>query len=203
MLAKRRSMKRTVREKAQRSTYQENIVDPEAYSFVRCNLCGSDNPIEFGKLADRTKPYLHYRNVKCRKCELVYANPQASTVKITEYYSVVYPESTGSDYVERLEKLALCRTKFFQKLDERGIRPGRFLEIGCATGHFLDTARKFGWEVYGVELSETFAQYARQQFGLEHIFCVCSVIVVSSRMNCLITYLCGMFQNTSRTQLSL
>ncbi|MGQ9661503.1 MAG: methyltransferase domain-containing protein [Kiritimatiellia bacterium] len=58
------------------------------------------------------------------------------------------------------------RTYFHQKfLCFR--RTGRLLEIGAATGEFLLSCRAEGWETYGVELSQSSAQFAREQYGLD------------------------------------
>jgi SAM-dependent methyltransferase len=43
---------------------------------------------------------------------------------------------------------------------------GRLLEVGCSYGGFLAEARRDGWEVAGVELSETAACYARDKLNL-------------------------------------
>jgi 2-polyprenyl-3-methyl-5-hydroxy-6-metoxy-1,4-benzoquinol methylase len=40
------------------------------------------------------------------------------------------------------------------------------LEIGCAAGFFLEVARKKGWNVTGIELSEYASNYAREKLGL-------------------------------------
>ena len=45
-------------------------------------------------------------------------------------------------------------------------KQGRILDIGCATGVFLDIARAEGWQTFGVEISENAARYARDEFGL-------------------------------------
>jgi 2-polyprenyl-3-methyl-5-hydroxy-6-metoxy-1,4-benzoquinol methylase len=57
------------------------------------------------------------------------------------------------------EKLQFCSELFPQK--------GRLLDVGCATGVFLDMARKQGWEVEGVEISRDLVAYARDNFGLK------------------------------------
>jgi 2-polyprenyl-3-methyl-5-hydroxy-6-metoxy-1,4-benzoquinol methylase len=57
------------------------------------------------------------------------------------------------------EKLRYCGELFPQK--------GRLLDIGCATGVFLDMASKQGWEVEGLEVSMDLAAYARDNFGLK------------------------------------
>jgi SAM-dependent methyltransferase len=47
------------------------------------------------------------------------------------------------------------------------MKPGRrFLDIGCAGGALLNTAREFGFTVQGVELSDDASQMARENFGV-------------------------------------
>jgi SAM-dependent methyltransferase len=45
---------------------------------------------------------------------------------------------------------------------------GRLLDVGCATGVFLNGMRRTGkWEVFGVEPNASAADYARRRFGIE------------------------------------
>ena len=46
-------------------------------------------------------------------------------------------------------------------------RPGRLLEIGTATGSFLDVARRYGFTVRGLDLSRAFADIARSRYALD------------------------------------
>jgi 2-polyprenyl-3-methyl-5-hydroxy-6-metoxy-1,4-benzoquinol methylase len=43
----------------------------------------------------------------------------------------------------------------------------KLLDIGCATGVFLDLARIEGFYVKGIEISEDLSRYAREKFNLE------------------------------------
>lgn len=45
--------------------------------------------------------------------------------------------------------------------------PARLLEIGSATGVFLDEARKAGYDVRGLDLAAPFAEKAKTNYGLE------------------------------------
>src|SRR5262249_24375450 len=41
------------------------------------------------------------------------------------------------------------------------LRPGKLLEIGCASGSFLHKMHRLGWQVEGIELSKSAAEYAQ------------------------------------------
>ena len=43
----------------------------------------------------------------------------------------------------------------------------KILDVGCATGVFLDMMRKLGWEVEGLEVSNELASYANEKFNLK------------------------------------
>jgi 2-polyprenyl-3-methyl-5-hydroxy-6-metoxy-1,4-benzoquinol methylase len=46
---------------------------------------------------------------------------------------------------------------------------GRILDVGCATGYFLEAAREMGFEPFGVELSYYGAEVCRSKFGAGRI----------------------------------
>ncbi|MDW7971682.1 MAG: methyltransferase domain-containing protein [Thermodesulfovibrio sp.] len=46
---------------------------------------------------------------------------------------------------------------------------GRLLDVGCSTGFFMLIARKFGFEVYGIEASEEAVKIAKEKFRLNVI----------------------------------
>lgn len=52
-----------------------------------------------------------------------------------------------------------------------GRRPlGRFLDVGCATGFFLNGVREAsGWQVCGVDIGEPAARYARTELGIDDV----------------------------------
>ncbi|MCS7214566.1 MAG: methyltransferase domain-containing protein [Thermodesulfovibrio sp.] len=49
------------------------------------------------------------------------------------------------------------------------IPKGRLLYVGCSTGFFMLIARKFGFEVYGIEASEETVKIAKEKFKLNVI----------------------------------
>ena len=65
-----------------------------------------------------------------------------------------------------LDKEDLIRSEAVGLLKYLGDRRGRFLEIGCAGGFFLDEARAAGFDVMGIEGNSSMARHAREKLGL-------------------------------------
>ncbi|MBA3733327.1 class I SAM-dependent methyltransferase [Patescibacteria group bacterium] len=51
--------------------------------------------------------------------------------------------------------------KYLEIISSLGIKKGKLLDVGCATGFFMNIAKDFGFEVYGVEMSDFAAQKGR------------------------------------------
>ena len=137
------------------------------YVHVPCNLCGSDDYEIFAQVENVTDEVIHRTAVRCKNCGLVYSNPQATRETLRDFYTATYPEL--SRYLEGVEGLRSSHQAFFAGLNER-VGEGRFLEVGSASGHLLKVGQEMGWDVYGVELSETFSQYARDSLELKNIY---------------------------------
>lgn len=62
------------------------------------------------------------------------------------------------------------RAPLFERfLRERAVHNGggRLLDVGCGCGEFLRIAERYGWEAYGVEVSEGACRYGREELGLK------------------------------------
>jgi len=73
----------------------------------------------------------------------------------------------GPGYIERLE--ATTSRGNYKSIAAIGKPPSgeaRLLDVGCAAGFALLAARKRGWSVHGVELSQSLAEIARTRYGL-------------------------------------
>lgn len=97
--------------------------------------------------------------MRCRHCELVYAEKLPSAHELEQHYAE-YPPSpeisplTARRYTELLERLEPVR------------QTNRLLDIGCGDGQFLLAARGRGWSVYGSEYGEGPRRRALEQ-GLD------------------------------------
>jgi SAM-dependent methyltransferase len=108
--------------------------------------------------------------VGCRRCGVIVLHPLPSDEEIAALYTKEYFEGDfrcgheGSCFTDPA-RAALAGAGLLERI--RQMRPsGRFLEVGCAGGAFLNAARQAGYEVQGVELSREASQFARETFGL-------------------------------------
>jgi SAM-dependent methyltransferase len=125
--------------------------------YVNCNLCGSNDITQLYQI-DKV------RVVQCNHCDLVYTNPRLSEEERLKIYNT---KEYFSDYLNDLPfTLAIGHSRLNAILKYKK-PPGKILEIGCGTGHFLDLARQKGWEAYGVEISAFIGRFAREKLGLE------------------------------------
>lgn len=135
-------------------------------SLKKCNLCHSTQ-----------SEFLFRKNsfdiVKCKKCDLVCAQPQPSDEEIRDLYSADFFEGrkqlgSYSAYFKERDCIVRNSKKFLRQFGRYKQR-GKILDVGCAAGFFLDVARAKKWQTTGIELSEYMASYARDVLGLQVI----------------------------------
>ncbi len=113
------------------------------------------------------------QGISCAECGIIFLDPQPTAEEITQLYSKEYFEGDfrcghAGSYFDDDSFTGIVDHQLLQRI--RGFKPGgRFLEVGCAGGAFLDAARKAGYTVRGVEFSDDAAQLAREKFGLDVI----------------------------------
>jgi SAM-dependent methyltransferase len=138
---------------------------------VACNLCGADETEVLFEGHDRWhgRPGQFPMN-RCRSCGLIYLSPRPNRAEIGRYYPDNYaPYSLAIDDELSLWHRWNRRYSLAKRL--RAVLPrvgqtGRVLDVGCATGNFLNAFRRRGWEVYGVELNAQAAAYAHERLSL-------------------------------------
>lgn len=124
---------------------------------MACKWCGSTELVRIATRIDGIAV------LKCGKCGLATAEPKADDTDTYERDYFRKEKETGlvpsgyanyegipdSEFAWRLHLLDL----FAQK--------GRLLDVGCATGKFMELARDAGWEVEGVDVSQYAAEVGR------------------------------------------
>jgi SAM-dependent methyltransferase len=132
---------------------------------VHCNYCGQDNWQLVNEGPDLgLNRGGSFRLVCCRNCGLIYQNPQPTREELPQFYPDEYAlyqtDTTGGSRVAELsQQHAMSRR--CQRVLRHVPTPGVVVDVGCATGQFLQAMVQQGWQAVGVELSEYAADHAR------------------------------------------
>lgn len=129
---------------------------PAARSSSPCPSCLGTAQAEWGEKNG-------YRLVRCKACGLIFVSPMPRDS--AELYSEGY-FSGGKEfgYVEYdRDKEPMRRTfeTYLAHMEKTLGKKGRLLDIGCATGYFMEVARRSGWEAEGVDISEHASRVGR------------------------------------------
>jgi len=144
---------------------------PAVPEEVPCGLCGSrrvrvlfhrpgpEAAEAFNATTDRFGAY--GRVVRCRECGFAYASPRPSDEALRRGYA----ECVDEDYAKEASSRSINAHLSLSTI-KRFVSGGRLLEVGCATGYFLNAAR-VDFEVAGIEPSAWACRIARERFKLE------------------------------------
>jgi SAM-dependent methyltransferase len=114
---------------------------------VPCPICGDS-----GAAYERTVRGFDLE--RCRKCGMVFANPQYSEEGLLDLYQSrklsddglieLYAQLTTSTVLADIDRV-------LGELEATLPGRGRILDFGCGAGYFLERALKRGWDAYGVD----------------------------------------------------
>ena len=137
-----------------------------------CPMCGANA----GRLLFEGHDLLHHGEGTftlntCRTCGHIYQNPRPSIEQIGCYYPQNYMPFLKAiedepNWWKRLDR-RYGRSRRCQAVHKAAGEVGRLLDVGCATGIFLDGMRTLGWQVAGVEPTASAVEYARTRFALD------------------------------------
>lgn len=161
---------------------------------IACPLCSSDQWRLHVRAADyRYRIPGVFQLVRCNQCRHVYLNPQPVAADLAACYPDNYgphqyqapaasaPTSASTQSAptppwyagQRMKQVPGLRGAYYwlMREDAELVPPGsapdrRALEIGCASGRFLERLRNEGWQVEGIEPSDAAAARARSR-GLD------------------------------------
>lgn len=145
--------------------------------ITACPLCGG---AQFNTIVSKVIRSVPLTFIKCVGCGLIVQNPRLTREALSAYFSssTFVRDSAAPDYTlgeplgyhdyddwdasyKSTATLRLRRILRYRR------PPGRLLEIGTATGSFLDVARRYGFAVRGLDVSRRFAEIARARYGLD------------------------------------
>lgn len=112
-----------------------------------CALCGKDDHKSLYTIKG-------FNLVKC-SCDFVFVNPRICNEDLPKIYKSNYFDNIEFGYTGYKDNEQLRRRNFRRWLSD--IQPsinskGDALDIGCASGDFLEILREQGWNVEGIEL---------------------------------------------------
>ncbi len=181
------------------------ILDLPMLSQLPCQLCDkADFELVFVVESSHKE---HFQVVRCVHCKLVQVNPQPNARALRAYYQENYflqRTKRGYDnYYSETTAQEICRVsmKNLRDLDfpayeeeimrkakrQRNNKMPRALDIGCASGYFVELLLKRGWAAEGIELSQAPAQVGQARNLQIHIgdfltydkLCPCSYDLIS------------------------
>ncbi len=128
---------------------------------VTCPLCSStDTNFSFSKKG--------FEVYECQNCKLLFTCPvpKSSEVYSEDYFSGATSGYGYVDYDADKEPMTSVFNKYLDLVSSFGVRSGKLLDIGAATGFFMKIAKTRGFSVSGIEISAFAAQKGRKE-GLE------------------------------------
>jgi len=137
---------------------------------VNCPICSAKD----SRLLEKFGPDHRYTYVRCISCGLAYLNPRPRYNEefINTAYSVYLPDLSdlwvNNSLTKEGKKQYDWANKSIKKY-ENFVKPGRFLEVGCARGLYSKVAKDRGWETKAVDISKTMIDLARKVFGIDAI----------------------------------
>jgi SAM-dependent methyltransferase len=123
---------------------------------VECNLCGCERHTKVYAMPDRK----YFREefftvVECDQCGLGFVNPRPTIAEMQKYYpEEYYRQPPTTSYERYLRRRFTAQASFLNEL-ESGNGRRKILDVGCANGDFPRFMAARGWEVEGVEISES------------------------------------------------
>ena len=141
---------------------------------VVCNLCGEISSENLFLVSDylMEKTEKKIQLVKCSQCGLIYQNPRIQLSEMGEYYPEDYDSYPIPEQIANHGKVLNWFYDYGLKKRCRRVskfkKSGRLLDVGCATGLFLNAVQKFtSFDVEGVEPNRYAVKLAKDAYNLD------------------------------------
>lgn len=136
-----------------------------------CIICGNDRFSDFLTVRDHFLSGREFTIVSCTRCGFRFVNPRPDAAEIGKYYK-------SEDYISHsnarkgvINKIYHIVRKHNHKRKASYIQQytpvGSLLDIGCATGEFLNYMQERGWQTTGVEPDEKARNFAKNAYSLD------------------------------------
>jgi 2-polyprenyl-3-methyl-5-hydroxy-6-metoxy-1,4-benzoquinol methylase len=137
----------------------------------QCPVCEGKSLDTFMSVDDHFLSREKFELVKCTSCSFVFTNPRPKAAELQKYYE-------SEDYFSHSKKKKGLITFLYDTVKSHSLSKkytliskyksgGKILDIGCATGEFLNYFKQKGWETTGIEPAENPRNFAIENYGLD------------------------------------
>ena len=148
------------------------------YTFeevTHCEMCGdsTDGHKILGQRLNKSQGFAPKRKtgisvsvLKCKKCGLIYSNPQPVPYDIQDHYGIPVESYWKSGYLNWEPDYFSSEIRISKKLlsFEKGMNA---LDIGCGIGKCMKSLEQAGFNTYGIESSEPFYEKAITHMAIQ------------------------------------
>ena len=124
---------------------------------VKVYLSGGNGTFGSEALGSSRTIISHSQILRCKKCHFGFAQVRPSDADLSQLYGKMKSDVYESEALGR-SKTAHSHLRIIRQF----LAKGRLLDVGCGSGEFLSCAADDGWEVYGIEPSESLSDSARK-----------------------------------------
>lgn len=128
--------------------------------YAPCTLCNTSN---FRVIHQKDR----WQYLRCVCCGLVSLYPRPTTQELINSYDTYLPVQPVNiaEWKKMMQPVVDASADLIESRNRTG--RGSLLDIGCGYGFFLGEMKSRGWEVKGIEISETGRQYARHTWDIK------------------------------------
>jgi ubiquinone/menaquinone biosynthesis C-methylase UbiE len=138
-----------------------------------CPVCSGKETFLFLECPDHFLTKQKFKIFRCGKCGFLFTQGHPDESEAGKYYEsddyISHSDSSNTitEKAYQLVRKIMLKRKVSLIKRSTGISNGNILDIGCGTGHFLNSMKLSGWSVTGIEKSDKARNYAESKFNLE------------------------------------
>ena len=146
-------------------------------STQNLNACETCHGAQFSRICERQDGLTVWL---CQNCGLQFINPIPDVAFLQELYERESKRGdSGIPYYQNYIRERQIRIQSYRRQYEKRLKlieklhpqKGKLLEIGCAGGFFLKTAKDQGWDPYGIDIDSNFVKFANDDMNLANVHC--------------------------------
>lgn len=147
-----------------------HVEHPASLPSTTCLLCDNKAFTKFMELSDYFLTQEKFTLYRCNACGLIHTTPVPALSKLSDYYASEEYISHSGKKTNLIGKVYLSVRKYTHarkyKLVNKYSRGRSILDIGCATGEFLNFCSARGMMVTGIEPNPKARNFAVSQYNL-------------------------------------